>query len=311
MGVIANRAGVRVTLGARSRIGRGADCALRLEDARVSAEHAVLHWHRDAWHLRDLGSTNGTFVNGERLRPGESRGVSAGARIELASSPDELGFVLVDDGPPRPLARGETDGAVREAVGELLVLPDADAPMVMVFPDEGGWIADRGDTQEIVVDQQLIHVDSRAWRLELPPRTCAALPTTHRAGSEDAGPLLAASRLLFRVSRDEEYVELTLLQGSARIPVPPRSHHTLLLYLARRRLEDEASGVPVGEQGWTYADELADELDLSRTHLNLAVCRARQQLAELGVAGAGGVIERRSTTRQLRLGGGAIEVTAF
>jgi pSer/pThr/pTyr-binding forkhead associated (FHA) protein len=33
----------------------------------VSAEHARIEWARDGWRLSDLGSTNGTTLNGRRL----------------------------------------------------------------------------------------------------------------------------------------------------------------------------------------------------------------------------------------------------
>jgi pSer/pThr/pTyr-binding forkhead associated (FHA) protein len=46
-------------------VGRLADNTLQLEDASVSSHHAELILEGDRYHLHDLGSTNGTFVNGE------------------------------------------------------------------------------------------------------------------------------------------------------------------------------------------------------------------------------------------------------
>jgi pSer/pThr/pTyr-binding forkhead associated (FHA) protein len=46
-------------------VGRLADNTLQLEDASVSSHHAELVLEGDRYHLHDLGSTNGTFVNGE------------------------------------------------------------------------------------------------------------------------------------------------------------------------------------------------------------------------------------------------------
>jgi len=46
-------------------IGRLADNTLQIEDASVSSHHAELVLEGDTYHLHDLGSTNGTFVNGE------------------------------------------------------------------------------------------------------------------------------------------------------------------------------------------------------------------------------------------------------
>jgi hypothetical protein len=57
-------------------IGRDDDCDLVLDDATVSRRHALLRRTPEGWALRDLGSTNGTRVNGWRvdqtaLRPGD------------------------------------------------------------------------------------------------------------------------------------------------------------------------------------------------------------------------------------------------
>lgn len=65
------------------RIGRGAGATLRMADESVSRHHAELRHVDEGWMLRDLGSMNGTTVNGLRItttvrvRPGDR--VSFGA----------------------------------------------------------------------------------------------------------------------------------------------------------------------------------------------------------------------------------------
>jgi hypothetical protein len=58
------------------RVGRNAESEIFLVDPSVSRNHAVLEVRGDQVVVRDTGSTNGTFVNGERvqlrtLRPGD------------------------------------------------------------------------------------------------------------------------------------------------------------------------------------------------------------------------------------------------
>lgn len=51
-------------------IGRDAVCGLTVEDARVSKRHARLRWTGNGWRLEDLGSKNGTTLNGAPLSAG-------------------------------------------------------------------------------------------------------------------------------------------------------------------------------------------------------------------------------------------------
>lgn len=48
-------------------VGRLADNTLQIEDASVSSHHAEIVFEGGQHHLHDLGSTNGTFVNGEQV----------------------------------------------------------------------------------------------------------------------------------------------------------------------------------------------------------------------------------------------------
>ncbi len=52
-------------LGAVTTIGRDVNNGLVLADPFASAEHAVLTYRGRAWYVEDLGSRNGTLVNGE------------------------------------------------------------------------------------------------------------------------------------------------------------------------------------------------------------------------------------------------------
>jgi pSer/pThr/pTyr-binding forkhead associated (FHA) protein len=45
-------------------IGRAPDCVLDISDDFASSYHARLSYDEDSWIITDLGSTNGTYVNG-------------------------------------------------------------------------------------------------------------------------------------------------------------------------------------------------------------------------------------------------------
>ena len=48
-------------------IGRSADCDIVLDDRQVSRMHARIQWVKDHYEIEDLGSKNGTHLNGRGL----------------------------------------------------------------------------------------------------------------------------------------------------------------------------------------------------------------------------------------------------
>lgn len=98
--------GARLTIGRRSRA-RGVEPDIDLSgpplDPGVSAQHAMLLWERDGWRIVDLGSTNGTTVDGTALTPNVPVPVGAGGEVKLGAW---TVLTLVARAAPDPLSRG-------------------------------------------------------------------------------------------------------------------------------------------------------------------------------------------------------------
>ena len=56
-----------------------------LADDSVSRTHARLEYRDGGWYVSDLGSTNGTFLNGDRLPPDTATPLAYGANIRFGA----------------------------------------------------------------------------------------------------------------------------------------------------------------------------------------------------------------------------------
>ena len=63
----ASMAGHTFVVEGETTIGRGAGCAVAIDDAHVSKLHARVYPHEGSWLVEDLGSTNGTELDGEPI----------------------------------------------------------------------------------------------------------------------------------------------------------------------------------------------------------------------------------------------------
>jgi pSer/pThr/pTyr-binding forkhead associated (FHA) protein len=82
-------AGTSIPLGTGPiTIGRGQDATLVLTDEYASAHHARLAQRDGQWWVEDLGSTNGTYVDGVRITG--PRPVAAGMPIRVGKTTVEL-----------------------------------------------------------------------------------------------------------------------------------------------------------------------------------------------------------------------------
>jgi predicted component of type VI protein secretion system len=92
-------------------IGRHPECDVLLDSLRVSRRHCIISAENDAVVVRDLGSMNGTWVNGRRvarsrLRPGDEVSI-AQMRYYLGDAKAMTFHSAAVDRPARP--EGESD----------------------------------------------------------------------------------------------------------------------------------------------------------------------------------------------------------
>jgi len=91
-------------------LGRGTDCGLRVPLLDVSRQHCELVVGDDEIRVRDLASSNGTYVNSKRV---SEAAVKAGDRLTLGP----IIFTVQVDGKPEAIAR-QAAPAGKPAAGE-------------------------------------------------------------------------------------------------------------------------------------------------------------------------------------------------
>ncbi len=295
--------GSQFHLAARHLVGRSKSCLLCIERPNVSGVHAEIVWDGGNWHVRDLDSRNGTFINGRKLTVGEQAVLAKGA--ELIFGVREHSFRLIDDSPPRLMAIATNTGEVIVVEGELMSLPSPDICDVSIFRDvDECWQVETGDGTQVIADQELVMAGSRIWRVCLP-----ALKDRTREARTTIEPTLAMVALEFHVNRNGEHIVIELKHSNENIELEPRAHASLLLTLAQCRMNDaNQNNLPDSEHGWEYRDDLAKMLGIEPPLLNLWVFRARKQFASAGIRGAAGIIERRAGSQQMRIGTGATHI---
>ena len=285
-------------------VGRSSRCGLHLDEAYVSSQQAGLRWSGEAWELRDLGSRNGTRVDGQLLPPGVRHSLKKGAVISFGDAEQE--WVFEDDAAPRPMVAPLAGGTAAVLEGDLLGVPSADDPQATIYRgNHGQWVLERADAPLTRLENgSVFQAGGQDWRFVCPELT-PSTTTAHQSAQ------MQGLRLQFAVSRDEEHVELVATLGDKRFDLGSRGHNYLLLTLARQRLADAAAGVPDTSCGWVYQDDLADQLNITAAQMNVDIFRIRKQVAALGWTDAANIIERRPRAKQLRIGVGSLEVRSL
>lgn len=290
-------------------VGRGMVGGINIDgsapiDREVSSVHAVIYWTRRLrrWHVQDLGSANGTTVDGNRAAPGEPAVLAEGAILALGGSK----WRVREADPPSTVAASA--GELRVATNDVLLLPDEGNPRLAIIREGGVWRArpyaefetgggravEHGDTVE---------VDGRTWHIA--HSDGADLRTVPTIGS------IADHRLTLQVPRRMENILPTFTKGEHSISLPPRRHHELWWLLAEACLKDREAGVDAAEEGWVETDTLVRDLGLASDpgYLNVLVHRARNQLARAGFTDFAEIVQRRKVPQPaMRLGVRDVEV---
>ncbi len=281
--LIRERDGRSFFLLARTLVGRSPTATIILEEHYASSEHASIGWSGTRWEIRDLGSKNGTFVDGKAVRPGQAATLSPGSTIGFG---EMSGWTLADASGAGPAATDVASGEVVAGGAEILALPSEATPERTIFRSDvaGRWNMEHDGETAVVVDGQTVEAGGRTFRLAL-PSDGTGTPTVETSFA------IPNVTVRFDVSQNEEDVDVSLSFRTEVVPLERREHHYLLLTLARARRED--AELEEAKRGWRTNDELHKMLRMDVAHLNVQIHRARKQLEAVGLEGAASIVEVR------------------
>jgi FHA domain len=277
-------------------VGRAEENDLCLYPRFVSVRHALLRWTDCGWELRDLGSTNGTYLDGVRLSGIVQ--LRKGARISFGDVSET--WVLMEDSPPVPVAIALEGGArCRLESGSIVIPADPDA-VATIYALEGEWFLETCDSRRPLAPGETFSVAEGTWKFHCPQGAAATVACVERPFR------LEESTLLLSVSSDEERVSASLQLEKRFKDLGLRASFYLLLVLARQRLDDRA--LPVVQRGWVDVPDLLQMIPeyANDTHLNVDIFRIRRLLADVGMQDAACIVQRRRG--QLRLGTDRVSV---
>jgi hypothetical protein len=252
-----------------------------------------LRWQGHHWELIDRGSLNGTWLNGVKLTAGKAYALKKGEAICFGDESES--WTLVDTGAPSTLVVALDTAEIIYGATGVIGVPSNSNPHTTVYLDvDGSWKLEAPDTDiREIVDGEVFESDGRLFRFCCP---VSAEATAAAAGS----PVQVI--LHFTVSRDEEFVALRLEHPSGQLDLGSRLHNYLLLLLARAYLADVAAGFPADTCGWLDKQDLATRLKISEQQVDGEVHRIRKHFGQHGLPQAATIIDRRTRTRQLRIG---------
>lgn len=231
-------------------IGRAPDNDLILTSAEISSHHALCFFERDQFRVRDLGSTNGTFLNGTRiteevLKVGDVLRVGDVELQTTESVARPVGFQIV-----------QVDGPVAFTVEHGFPVPGH--PSSMLYVEEDGVFLDLDGSVRQLVPGETFELGTTSFALE------ATLPTAQTVPLD--------GRLPYRLEVDLQLDQARLTAPDLEPVEVTASTRVALLYVLGREtgwVADDAIGSGVWGRAWVRNDP---------NNLNVLLHRLRHQV---------------------------------
>ncbi|RII18593.1 ABC transporter ATP-binding/permease protein [Streptomyces sp. YIM 130001] len=131
-------------------LGRDPGGDMMIDDARVSWRHATISWGGRSWVIEDHGSTNGTFVQGQRIHQME---IGAGTTVHLGNATDGPRVQLSGAGAAAAAPQQQAQQAPQQAAPQQYAQqqpqqPAYQAQQQSAAPQQAGWAGQQPPQQQ-------------------------------------------------------------------------------------------------------------------------------------------------------------------
>ncbi|KZN30835.1 FHA domain-containing protein [Pseudoalteromonas luteoviolacea] len=246
-----------------------------LDKPGISRHHAIIEYTNESWLIRDV-STNGIWINDRKIDKNLPYQLSENDKIDFAA-PGQNSFVVASLNANCQYFVSQNNPKNVIEIENQMLLPNEEEPTHIVYYDAllNYWFLEDLNTsdRQALIDGGITSLFGEQWLF-----FCAGVSTMTKHLEQQ--PSVKPLSLNFSVSLDEEKTDLSLHVEGEEIDLGSRSHHYLMLLLARIRIEDKQSGLDPESQGWIYREDLAKKLGVQMNHMNIMVHRARKQLSE-------------------------------
>jgi predicted component of type VI protein secretion system len=201
----------RVMLSRTTVVGRSRECGLQIASASVSRKHCELHVSDEGVSVTDLGSSNGTFVEAERLPAGERRHLPSGSRLNVGG----VRFVITytakpSESLPEPAGQPASAAAVAAAAPTAAsVLDELDDEPIL---DEGDFVFDLPIAQTVPAGKSASVDNVAELSADDEPDLSAMFadePVTADASATESGEVLAEDEPILASDEDDAFAFLT------------------------------------------------------------------------------------------------------
>ncbi|MCJ8318174.1 MAG: FHA domain-containing protein [Colwellia sp.] len=244
-----------------------------LNDTNASRVHSSIHWNSSYWLLQD-SSTNGSFINKTRVTKSIMKRLKQGDTLNFGDLNSET-WQLIDDSEPKSMLIPLDKDSASIELTNVFVLPNENAPEVTFYlSPEYRWLCESKTGTVVLNSGDNIQTSTGDWYFvgNYPVDETCFVNHFH----QDESLTIKAE---FTVSQNEEHVYISLTIEDKIIDLGRKSHHYLVLVLARKWQEDKINNIQNSERGWLDKALLCKELIITEQYMNIQIYRFRKQVA--------------------------------